>query len=80
MVAIGAGVLTAGQLGTAIAATVLLYIPRTDDIVHRVLWLSCAHYSLVFLASMLMAAALFYCLRRAHSEFDEYVAPLRSQR
>ncbi|KAI8976391.1 hypothetical protein BD414DRAFT_496772 [Trametes punicea] len=69
MLAIGLGVLAAGQLGTVIASSVLLYMPRTEQIVRQIRWLSCAHSAMVMTASELLAGALITYLWRRRTGF-----------
>ncbi|KAI9059460.1 hypothetical protein FKP32DRAFT_1688194 [Trametes sanguinea] len=68
-IAIVVGILTAGQLGTVIASSVLLYMPRTDRLISYIRWLICGHSAMVMLASGLLAGALIWYLWRSRTGF-----------
>ncbi|OSC96992.1 hypothetical protein PYCCODRAFT_1481598 [Trametes coccinea BRFM310] len=68
-IAILVGILTAGQLGTVIASSVLLYMPRTEQLISYIRWLICAHSAMVMLASGLLAGALIWYLWRSRTGF-----------
>ncbi|KAI0331566.1 hypothetical protein GY45DRAFT_1322161 [Cubamyces sp. BRFM 1775] len=69
LVAIVVAVLATGQLGTVIAASVLLYKARTERIVRDIRWLSCVHSAMVMVASQLLAGVLISYLRRSRTGF-----------
>ncbi|EIW52940.1 uncharacterized protein TRAVEDRAFT_53369 [Trametes versicolor FP-101664 SS1] len=73
MIVAGAAILTAGQFGTAIAATVLLYLPRTPEVVRKTRLLGVAHSAAVMVASALLAGALIHRLRllRKRTDFEK---------
>ncbi|KAH9895958.1 hypothetical protein C8Q73DRAFT_690311 [Cubamyces lactineus] len=69
LVAIVVAILATGQLGTVIAATLLLYKPRSERIVRDIRWLSCVHSAMVMVASQLLAGVLICYLRRSRTGF-----------
>ncbi|KAL1942258.1 hypothetical protein VTO73DRAFT_6322 [Trametes versicolor] len=70
MIVAGAAILTAGQFGTAIAATVLLYLPRTAEMARKTRLLGVAHSAAVMVASALLAGALIHRLRLLRKRAD----------
>ncbi|KAJ8473027.1 hypothetical protein ONZ51_g8125 [Trametes cubensis] len=69
VVAIVVAVLATGQLGTVIAASVLLYKPRSERTIRDIRWLSCVHSAMVVVASQLLAGVLICYLRRSRTGF-----------
>ncbi|KAI0367901.1 hypothetical protein BV20DRAFT_1054473 [Pilatotrama ljubarskyi] len=65
----GQGALTAGQLGAAIASSVLMYMSPTDHTLEQIGSLHIAQSVLVIVASELLAGALIHRLRRSRTGY-----------